>query len=186
MITFFFFPFCLHHLTFILCCFQILSVSQGRNSSLISWWSPPCAFLPRPTGSFCELRDSGESWSWRALAAMSPLVLSAGHVIYTLTPVSSTRLGSMSWFSMPGTLPGTWCLAQGCSEKRLGPRPLAAVLGQAFRIFLVCIVLCIALVCRTGWIFLLYGSLIIQKLNSSMILEISLQHHFLSVPTLQG
>lgn len=121
-----------------------------------------------------------------ALSSLSPLVLSAGHVIYTLTPVSSTRLGAISWFSMPGVLPGTWCLAQGCSEKRLRPRSLAAVLDQAFRIFLVCIVLCIALVYRAGWIFLLYGSLIIQKLNSSMILEISLQHHFLSVPTLQG
>lgn len=132
MIAFFFFPFCLHHLTLILCCFQIMFISQGCNSSLISWWSLPCAFLPRLTTSFSELRDSGGCWSWWAWASMSPLVLSIGHVIYTLTPVSSTRLGAMSWFSMPGILPGTWCLAQGCSEERLRPRSLAAVLDQAF------------------------------------------------------
>lgn len=121
MVTFFFFLFCLHHLTLILCCFQSYPFLKVQLKSYLLVKSSLCISSQADWVLLWPLR------LWRmlelaALSSLSPLVLSAGHVIYTLTPVSSTRLGAISWFSMPGILPGTWCLAQGCSEKRLRPR----------------------------------------------------------------
>lgn len=167
--------------------FKSYSVSQGHNSSLTSGRIPPCPFLPILTGSFSELGGSGGCWNrQRPEQLLSPLVLSAGHVVHTLSPVSSARLGAISRFPISATVPGTQCWAQWWNEKKLRPRPSAAVPDQGFRRFPVYVVLSTALVYRTGWIFLLCGHLIMVKFNSSRILKIPLQGHFFSVLTLQG
>lgn len=93
--------------------FKSYSVSQGHNSSLTSGRIPPCPFLPILTGSFSELRGSGGCWNCqRPEQLLSPLVLSADHAVYTLSTVSSARLGAISRFPIPATVPGTQCGAQ--------------------------------------------------------------------------